>query len=150
VCVFGSTGNESGHVFDPDVMLEIITLVVGTLQQEEIDTVRTIMSRDITLVIALAQNVNADIGVQGLKTGYVSNGQRKCQTVDVESIFVGPIVENSVWMACSRVQSRKYGVDKTFVIRVFLRLQQPFYCLATLGFPGTCCHIVDEIWLGLV
>jgi len=108
VCVFGSTGNESGHVFDPDVMLEMINLVVGTLQQEEVDMVRTItffsdIERDITLVIALAQNVDVDIGVQGLKTGYVSNGQRKCQTGDVESIFVGLIVENLVRIACSRV-----------------------------------------------
>ena len=108
VCVFGSTGNESGHVFDPDVMLEMITLVVGTLQQGEVDMVRTItffsdIERDITLVIALAQNVDADIGVQGLKTGYVSNGQGKCETGDVQSIFVGSIVANSVWMIYSWV-----------------------------------------------
>ena len=122
--MLGSTGNESGHVFNPDVMLEIITLVVDPLQQEQIDMVRTItffsdVERDITLVIALAQNVNADIVVQGLKTGYVSNGQRKCKSGDVESIFVGSIVVNSVWMIYSWVQSRKYGVDKTFVILVF-------------------------------
>ena len=105
-------------------MLEIITLVVGTLQQEKVDMVRTItffsdIERDITLVIALAQNVDADIGVQGLKTGYVSNGQGKCKSGDVQSIFMGSIVENLVRIACSRVQSRKYGVYKTFVIRVF-------------------------------
>jgi len=33
------------------------------------------IERDIALAIALAQKVNADIGVQGLKTGHVSNGQ---------------------------------------------------------------------------
>ena len=91
--MLGSSADESRHVFYPDVMMEIITLVVGTLQQEKVDMVRTItffsdVQRDITLVIALAQNVNADIGVQGLKTGYVSNGQRKCKSGDVESIFV--------------------------------------------------------------
>ena len=59
------------------------------------------------------------IGVQGLKTGYVSNGQGKRQTGDVESIFVGSIVENLVRIACRRVQSRKNGVDKTLVIRAF-------------------------------
>ena len=67
-------------------MLEIITLVVGTLQQEEVDMVRAIsffsdVQRDITLVIALAQNVDADIGVQGLKTRYVSNGQGNVRPV---------------------------------------------------------------------
>ena len=63
------------------------------------------VERDITLVIALAQNVNADIGVQGLKTRYVSNGQRKCKSGDVQSIFVGPIVVNSVWIMGTWVQS---------------------------------------------
>jgi len=105
-------------------MLEIITLVVGRLQQEEVDMMRTItffsdIERDIALVIALAQNVNVDIGVQGLKTGYVSNGQGKCQTGDVQSVFIGAIVVNLVWIMCSWVHSRNYGVYKTSVICVF-------------------------------
>ena len=33
------------------------------------------IERDIALVVALAQNIDAYIGVQSLKTGYVSNGQ---------------------------------------------------------------------------
>jgi len=40
--MLGSSADESGHVFNPDVMLQIITLVVGPLQQEEVDMVRTI------------------------------------------------------------------------------------------------------------
>ena len=85
--MLGSSADESRHVFDPDVMLEIITLVVGPLQQEEVDMLRTItlfsdVERDITLVIALAQNVDADIGVQGLKTGYVSNGRNPLASVE--------------------------------------------------------------------
>jgi len=41
--MLGSSTDQPGHVCDPDVMLE--TLVVGPLQQEEADMVRTGMSK---------------------------------------------------------------------------------------------------------
>jgi len=98
------------------------------------------IERDTAFDIALAQNVNADIGVQGLKTAYVSNGQRKCRTGDVEC-FRGA---DSGTFGSDSVQQKVWRIEN--ICRLcFLRLQRPSYWLANVGFRGTCCHIVGEI-----
>jgi len=66
--MFGSTGNESGHTFDPHVMLQIIALLVGALEKEQVNVVTTItLFTDIdgykALVVTLAQNVDTYCGI---------------------------------------------------------------------------------------
>ena len=63
-----STGNETGHTFDPHVVLQVIALLVGALEKEQVDVVTTIaLFTDIdgykALVITLAQNVDTYCGI---------------------------------------------------------------------------------------
>ena len=82
VSVFGSTAYEPGHTFDPYVMLQIIALLLGALEKEQVDVVTTItIFTDIdgykALVVTLAQNVVTNIRIQRLKTWNVSNLEGK-------------------------------------------------------------------------
>jgi len=80
--MLGSTGNKSGNTLYPHIMLQVVALIVGALEKEQVDVVTVTalfndIDKDIALFVTLAQNVDSNIRIQRLKTWHVSNGKRE-------------------------------------------------------------------------
>jgi len=68
--MLGSTVNESGNTLYSHVMLQVVALIVGALEKEQVDVVTVTalfndIDRDIALFVTLAQNVDSNIRHSG-------------------------------------------------------------------------------------